>query len=53
MARFMLIRAAGAQGLAQEVARTDPGGASFYGSRPAADGWYPERKGKHPRPALP
>jgi hypothetical protein len=33
--RSMLIRAAGAQRLAEEVARTDPGGAGFYGETPA------------------
>jgi hypothetical protein len=32
--RFMLLRASGAQRLAQEVARTDPGGASMSGETP-------------------
>jgi hypothetical protein len=35
VARFMLIRAAGAQRLEEEIARTDPGGAAFYGETPA------------------
>jgi hypothetical protein len=34
VARFMLIRAAGAQRRAEEVARTDPGQASLYGETP-------------------
>jgi hypothetical protein len=34
VARFMLIRAAGAQQRAQEIARTDPGQTSLYGETP-------------------
>jgi hypothetical protein len=34
VARFMLIRASGAQRRAEEVARTDPGQASLYGETP-------------------